>query len=151
MNEINIKSTIGSVTINLSGNMLIPEITETVPGIKNMQATIPAEFQFNSSWQVSHLCGTCNNEISFGENYSSDSYSASYKIISKLDTQHFRLSFLENIIALFNNLEAGAVNGVFYINRKDFVYEFDMQRMTSESPVFYTCPSVRLSTWQWSG
>lgn len=140
MQRIKKKSNIGSVFVNLFGNTLAREMN-SIGSVVNEKYEIPFEIEFNSSWRVSHSCGNCHHEVSFGENY--DAGTKEYKLIKGLNSTNYTLDFLNNLILLFNGLELGKVNGEFYLNRQDFQYEFDIQRMTSVAPILYNCPNCK--------
>lgn len=138
--QIKRKSNVDFVYVTLFGGPLVPDLEHSIEEIVNRKYAIPAKVEFNSSWKINHLCGNCHEQVSFGEHYGR---TREFEFIEELNSINYSLDFLKNLTSLFSGLKLGVVNGESYINRTDFHYEYDMQRMTSVEPVLYNCANCK--------
>jgi hypothetical protein len=139
MNQVKKRSNIEEVEVSFFGKILELEMPAVEKG--HIKYKVPFEVEFNSSWKITHTCGNCNKEVSFGKDY--ETHVTGYTGFNDMDSEKYKPAFLKNIVSLFKNLKLEQVNGIYYINRVDFEYVSDLQRMTSVSPVLYTCPNCK--------
>ena len=114
-------------------------INDNLPVLRNEQRniTIPNHFKFNSNWIITFECLKCKSTLQFGQNFENNKIELTR--IENLNSKSYNSTFLEIFLILFENLELNKVDNTLYLNRKDFNYEFDFQKMSSVSFLYYCC------------
>ena len=104
---------------------------------KNQTLSIPTILQFNSSWKITHTCDNCHKDVVFIED--SRKPERNYNIINNINSNFRADTFLKEVCAIFPKLEQVELEGIKYINRTDFIYQFDIQRKTSVELMHHRC------------
>ncbi len=86
---------------------------------------------------IEHRCLRCSNTTVFDHNYANREFS--YVLVENLNTEYFRIDILEVFVKLLDNIEVREIDNVYYLNKLDFNYEYNIQRMSSVAPVTYAC------------
>jgi hypothetical protein len=128
------KSKIHNGVLNYFGKKLIET---NLPESEVFELDIPLYFSFNHSWDLCHKCANCVNEVSICEDF--EKQTRTFKFITGIDSSKYDIKVINDIIQIFNELELVEIDGVKYINRKDFNYEFEFQRKSSTSLIEYSC------------
>ena len=100
---------------------------------------VPFSFLFNSSWKIEHTCLTCQGIVTIGQNFDENDYALS--MFRNINSSNFSHVLIEGISAIFDSIEVVELDGVLYLNRTDFPYEFDFQRKSSIDISHHACPS----------
>ncbi len=128
------KSKIHNGVLKYFGKKLIDT---NLPESEVFEFVLPLNFSFNHSWNLCHKCANCENEVSICEDF--DTQTKTFKVITGINSSKYDIKVINAIIQIFNELELVEIDGVKYINRKDFNYEFEFQRKSSTSLIEYTC------------
>lgn len=128
------KSKILRGTVKFFGNELIK--TDLIKSeILNLE--IPTNFKFNQSWEFRHNCTNCKNTVSICEDF--DNNIKTFRVISCINSLSYEIEFIQDLSLIFQNIELVEIEGITYLNRKDFVYEFEFQRKSSINFINYSC------------
>ena len=100
---------------------------------------VPFSFLFNSSWKIEHACLACGEVVTIEQNFDENDYAL--LMFRNINSSNFSHVLIEGIAAIFDSIEVVELDGVLYLNRTDFEYEFDFQRKSSIDLSHHTCPS----------
>lgn len=134
------KAIINQVSVFLYGEPLSKNIkldfTNDIPF-----ANIPLSFNYNSSWNVEHICTNCKQNVSFGLHYDSTkskNAQLSYKKIEYLCSKYFTNIFLEEFPLLFEATSIKEFQGDFFVISND-IFRQEYPVTSSIEPIYYTC------------
>ncbi|MCX2744395.1 hypothetical protein OO013_10985 [Mangrovivirga sp. M17] len=127
---------IKKVEVFLFGKELI-DVDQITEEASPFFLTLPGDFEYNRSWQLSFICPFCSVKVEIKEDF--EKGIKSFHWIKQLSTEKFSLSFLKNICQIFNGVYLHEVSSVTYINRTGFEYDFDFQRRSSINILYSRC------------
>jgi hypothetical protein len=122
------------------GKALVKELVKE--DIRN-SSLIPVSFKFNSNWNIKFTCEKCKKEVLISEDY--ENQTKTFSTFSNLNSKNYSMIFLEDIAKILSNLALVVINGVSYINRVDFNYQFEFQRISSFTPSISMCTNCDTS------
>lgn len=125
-----------SFRINFFGKNYLDDIDVEVIG-SEVNFQLPKNLNFNSNWEIIHDCLNCENQVTFTENL--ENQFRNYKSIIDVNTSKRSYKFLEKVISLFPNLKIVKLNGVYYVNRTDFEYTHEIQKVSSIELKLHKC------------
>ena len=103
----------------------------------DQKLTLHFQFNFNGGWQFLHDCCQCNSTISVSEDFGSNT--KNFNVITNINSSTYNTNLVKYIASLFTNLQIVEIDGVIYLNRKDFEYTFDFQKKSSINLTYYKC------------
>jgi hypothetical protein len=113
---------------------------ENIQFTNELQAhRVPVNLDFNSPWRIIHDCSNCGEEVEFIEN--SQKPERNYNTIKNINSNYRNIEFLNEVCSVFPNLELIELEGIRYVNRIDFDYQFDLQRKSSVELKYHICKS----------
>lgn len=128
------KSKINIVSLKFFGKkLIINDLIESKEG----ELIIPSSFKFNRSWELSHKCSNCENNVLFCDDFEKNTNS--FNIINGIDSSKYNLQIIYDLASIFQLIEAIEIENITYLNRTDFKYDFEFQRKSSISLIDYKC------------
>ena len=120
---IELLNKIYEVNLNLYGTPILKGIQDKQKNGNIDNIAIPFEFEYNGSWKITHMCSSCQSEITFGDRFDNLYVTReNYNVSKTLFSRYYNVSFLDSIAKVFSDLKLFKPNSSEYhfITPKDF-------------------------------